>query len=110
MSHNNSNDIQYWIWACLNKKFGSSVRLRRSYVARMYEVNKHDTDIMCIGLHKQDVIHFLEDLLKRSGYVEEDYCLVKIWTHGTNCYKNYFHFMESGNPQEFFITHHLYKL
>lgn len=128
MSKNNSYDIQYWIWASLNKKFGSSVRLRRSYVARMYEVNRHDTDIMCIDIHKQDVVIFLKNLLTQAGYVEDSHQFVKAWTNETNCYKNYFYFMESGNPQAkmtcagsvagntlksgypFFITHRLYKL
>lgn len=110
MALHRSNDIQYWIWACLNKKFGSSVCLRRSYIAKMYEVNKHDTDIMCIGIHKQGVVVFLKNLLTQAGYVEDSHQFMKAWTNETNCYKNHFYFMESGNPQEFFITHRLYKL
>ena len=113
MSKNNSYDIQYWIWASLNNKFGSSVRLRRSYVARMYEVNRHDTDIECNGVRLEDVSDFLIEHLKHSGYKQESklsHVYVKAWFDGSNAFKCYFHLNDSMKPNEFFITHHLYKM
>lgn len=37
-----ASSIQYWLYSVLATRFGKSLSLNRSYVARMYEVNRHD--------------------------------------------------------------------
>lgn len=42
MARDRSKDIQYWLYAVLATRFGRSLRLQRSSIARVYEVNRHD--------------------------------------------------------------------
>ena len=46
----NAYNIQYWLWASLNKRFGKAVRLERSLLHRTYEVNRHSFTVSPSGI------------------------------------------------------------
>lgn len=66
----NRYNLQYWIWAILNKQFGNQLKLKRSYVARMYDVNKHDFEVFAATTEmlKQAYDHLIVSL-EDAGYV-----------------------------------------
>jgi hypothetical protein len=72
MRNINRYNIQYWLYAVLNKQYGELVKLDRSYVARMYDVNKHDFEINIIFNRDNDALESIRDFLNRklldSGY------------------------------------------
>lgn len=41
----NKYKLQYWIYACLNKKFGQEVILHRDSLHSIYQVNRHGFEI-----------------------------------------------------------------
>lgn len=71
---------QYWLWAMLAARFGKELRLRRSSVARMYEVNRHDFDASPSYDCKQDhvafgaqVFSYVQQKLAEAGYERKEF-------------------------------------
>jgi hypothetical protein len=68
----NRYNLQYWIWAILNKEFGNQIKLKRSWIASMYDVNKHDFQVFAANddILKRAYDHLI-DTLEDSGYVQD---------------------------------------
>jgi hypothetical protein len=67
-----SKGTQYWIYAFLNKKFGTEVKINRSFLAKRYEVNKHDFSVETNTLNLKIVLKYIKDTLLSSGYKKEN--------------------------------------
>lgn len=66
----NRYNLQYWIWVILNKQFGNQLKFKRSYVAHMYDVNKHDFEVFAATTEilKRAYDHLIASL-EEAGYV-----------------------------------------
>jgi hypothetical protein len=76
MPNINRYNVQYWLYAILNKQYGELVTLHRSYVARTYDVNKHDFEIATIFNNDNDALELIRDFLVHklidAGYQEKN--------------------------------------
>lgn len=70
----NNYTLQYWLYAVLNKKFGSEVKFKRDVLHSRYEVNRHGFSISTNTLAIEQVSKYLEQYLTTCGYVEENNC------------------------------------
>lgn len=75
MARNRASSIQYWLYSVLATRFGAALRLSRTHVARMYEVNRHDFEAQAAWKYPGDrcefaagVNRFLVAHLEAAGY------------------------------------------
>lgn len=75
-----SSSIQYWLYAVLAKRFGDSVKLSRTSVSYMYEVNRHDFEAKASYECEEDafefaagIYRFIVDHLVGAGYRSDKY-------------------------------------
>lgn len=70
--HINGYSQQYWLYAILNKKFGSDVTLVRDSLHAQYQVNRHGFEINTDTISIDLVSNFLISTLKSCGYEQVD--------------------------------------
>lgn len=70
----NNYRLQYWLYALLNKKFGKEVKFKRDGLHNRYEVNRHGFTITTNSLSIKEVEKYLQEYLKKSFFIEENYC------------------------------------
>lgn len=70
MSLTSTHDVQYWLYASLNKKFGKQISIRRDSLHARYDVNRHCFYVY--GTNIYDLFSFLDGMLRDSGYVETE--------------------------------------
>lgn len=63
--------IQYWIYACLNKKFSKEVKIKRDPLHKIYNVNRHGIEIVTNNININKVYKWLIENLKKSQFIEE---------------------------------------
>ncbi len=64
----NKYKLQYWIYAILNKKFGSEVKLHRDSLHLTYEVNRHSFEVSTNTTRISNVKDWLFNKLKESNF------------------------------------------
>jgi hypothetical protein len=64
--------IQYWLYACLNKKFGSEVKLKRDSLHSIYDVNRHVFEVSTNTLNLKTVKTWLSNKLNECEYALEE--------------------------------------
>lgn len=64
----NKYKVQYWLYACLNKKFGVEVKIKRDSLHHIYEVNRHGMEVSTNTTKISDVRDWLLLNLNKSGY------------------------------------------
>lgn len=63
--------LQYWLYAILNKKFGSEVKFHRDSLHSTYEVNRHSFEISTNNLNIIQVKNWFFMKLKESNFCED---------------------------------------
>ncbi len=76
----NKYKLQYWIYACLNKKFGSEIKIHRDSLHSMYEVNRHSFEISTNTLSIKEVKNWLFEKFKESQYVSKSESSMRFFT------------------------------
>ncbi len=74
--HINAYRLQYWLYAILNKKFGSEVKFHRDSLHKVYEVNRHGFEIATNTMSISEVKAWFVSKLSECGYKGND----KNWT------------------------------
>lgn len=78
--HINAYRLQYWLYAMLNKKFGSEVKFHRDSLHSRYQVNRHGFEISTNTLPIAEVKKWLLENLSNSGFIKDpnwSECVVK---------------------------------
>lgn len=60
--------FQYWLYAILNKQFGTEVKFHRDSLHKIYEVNRHGFEIATNTLDINIVKRWFIDKLLKSGF------------------------------------------
>lgn len=69
--HIDSYSLQYWLYAILNKEFGSEVKFERNFLHSQYSVNRHCFSIKTNTLSINKVKSFLVQKLNDCGYIKD---------------------------------------
>jgi len=64
----NNYNLQYWLYAILNKKFGSEVKFKRDSLHSRYEVNRHGFYIQTNTLSIKEVQKYLKSYLESVNF------------------------------------------
>lgn len=67
----NSYRLQYWVYAILNKEFGSEVKIQRDSLHSRYEVNRHGFYVKTNTLSLKKVKEYIQKYLTTVNYVNE---------------------------------------
>lgn len=70
MSLTSTHDVQYWIYAALNKKFGRQLSIQRDPLHNRYDVNRHCFYVYGVNIY--DLKSFMIEMMHESGYVGTD--------------------------------------
>lgn len=70
--HIDGYSLQYWLYAILNKEFGSEVKFKRSPLHSQYSVNRHSFTVKSNTQSLAKVKNFLVNKLKDSGYLTDN--------------------------------------
>ena len=88
--------LQYWIYAILNKKFGTEVKIKRDSLHSHYQVNKHCLNITTNTLKNSEVNKFLYNKLLNSNF--------KILQQNENRTELFKENLYKKNKEELYIT------
>lgn len=75
--HINAYRLQYWLYAILNKKFGSEVKFRRDSLHAIYEVNRHGFEVSTNTMSVAEVNSWFNQKLSECGFGDFYGMLVK---------------------------------
>ena len=67
----NAYRLQYWVYAILNKEFGSEVKIHRDSLYSRYEVNRHGFNVTTNTLSLKKVKEYLQKYLSEVHYRSE---------------------------------------
>ena len=68
----NNYNLQYWLYAILNKKFGTEVKFKRDSLHSRYEVNRHGFYVETNNLPIKEVLKYLNSYLESANFKKED--------------------------------------
>lgn len=74
MNRKKSASLQYWVYAILNKNFGTEVKIDRGSWCSRSVVNRHDFDVTTNTIPLTTVEQRLKSLLVSCGYKPDVNC------------------------------------
>lgn len=76
-------NVQYWLYAMLNKQFGRNVVMKRDELRYMYDVHKHAFYVSADNKVAEDLKTWLSDQLRRSYTETKDGAFRKVENNKT---------------------------